>query len=196
MPIMPSKNKASRSSQRSETRASAAKPAKLNEILPDVDTALTELTRRQIRIGVSLVVRIIAVAVLTAILSREIPAIAENKGIVDALSGVLVLWPFFTAFGKLQAWRIALGRSYARAERWTDAARTLASLHGLRVSLYDATGEGRYWLAVAWRGQGRGEDACRLFAALAALPGGEWAERARKETAAGDITEPSATKSE
>jgi hypothetical protein len=171
---MPSKSKKTRPETASETAP---------ETLPDVETALTELTRRQIRVVVALVVRVIAVALLTAILARQIPALRQVKPLVDALSGVLVLWPFFTAYGRLQAWRIALGRSYAKAQRWADAERTLTPLAGLRGSLYDATGEGRYWLAVARRGLGRTEEARRLFAFLATLPGGEWAERARRETA-------------
>jgi hypothetical protein len=165
------------------------------ETLPDVDSALMELTRRQIRVGVALVVRIVAVALVTTVLAHQIPAMARMKPLVDALSGVLVLWPFFTAYGKLQAWRIALGRSYAKAERWADAERTLLPLDGLRGSVYDATGEGRYWLAVARRGLGRKEEARRLFIYLATLPGGEWAERARQEAAIAGISEPSGVKS-
>lgn len=183
---MPSKSK--------KTRPEPESAGTTPETLPDVDTALIELTRRQIRVGVALVVRIIAVALLTTILAHQVPAMARMKPLVDALSGVLVLWPFFTAYGRLQAWRIALGRSYAKAERWADTERTLLPLDGLRGSLYDATGEGRYWLATARRGLGRTEEAQRLFTCLAALSGGEWAERARQAATTAGISEPSGVK--
>jgi hypothetical protein len=147
-------------------------------VLPDVDAALAELARRHQRAIASLVVRVIAVGFLAALLCAQIPWLARHRSLVDALSGTLVLWPFFTALGHLYSWRIALGRAYAGAERWEDTERTLRPLTGLRARLFDAAGEGTYWLALAYRALGREVDSVRLLEALASTNGG-WAERAR-----------------
>jgi hypothetical protein len=146
--------------------------------LPDAEIALTELSSRHLRALASLGVRLIAVGFLAALLCAQSPWLAQHRSLVDGLSGVLVLWPFFTALGRLYAWRIALGRTYAKAERWADVERTLRPLTGLRARLFDATGEGTYWLALARRAQGRNEEAARLLKSLAGA-GGRWAEQAR-----------------
>jgi hypothetical protein len=146
--------------------------------VPDVDTALAELSRRHLRAVASLAVRLIAVGFLAAILCAQIPWLARHRSVVDALSGVLVLWPFFTALGRLYSWRIALGRTYAKVGHWADAERTLTPVRGVRARLFDATGEGTYWLALACRARGQGGEATRLLEGLAQAGGG-WAEQAR-----------------
>lgn len=148
--------------------------------LPEPETALPELSRRYIRLWISLLVRIVALGILTAILVRQSSWLENNRVLLDSLSGVLALWPFFTGMGKLYAWRIVLGRKYAEAERWTDAAQTLAPVGGIQGRLFDVTGEGRYWLAIALHGTGKAQEAKELLSWVAALPGGEWAKRAKE----------------
>lgn len=154
--------------------------------LPDPQTALTELSRRYVRQWISLLLRIVALGILTAILVRQSPWLAQNRVLLDSLSGVLALWPFFNGMGKLYAWRIALGRKYAEAERWSDAAQTLAPVGGIQGRLFDMTGEGRYWLAVALQGIGKEQEARELLSWVAALPGGEWAKRAKEPLPSGN----------
>ena len=156
--------------------------------LPEPATALPELSRRYVRLWVSLLVRIVALGILTAILVRQSLWLEQNRILLDSLSGVLALWPFFTGMGKLYAWRIALGRKYAEAERWADAAPTLAPVGGIQGRLFDVTGEGRYWLARALHGIGKEAEAKELLSWVAALPGGEWAKRARDPLPAGNPT--------
>jgi hypothetical protein len=146
--------------------------------LPEPETALPELSRRYIRQWISLLFRIVALGILTATLVRQSSWLEQNRILLDSLSGVLALWPFFTGMGKLYLWRIALGRKYAEADRWSDAAQTLAPVGGIQGRLFDVTGEGRYWLALALHGIGKKQEARELLSWVAALPGGEWAKRA------------------
>lgn len=170
-----------------------SKPDAAPPELPDPATALPELSRRYVRQWVSLLVRIVALGVLTAILARQSPWLEQNRVLLDSLSGVLALWPFFTGMGKLYAWRIALGRRYAEAGRFADAAQALAPVGGIQGRLFDATGEGRYWLAVALHGIGKEAEAKELLSWVAALPGGEWAKRAREPLSGGNPARPKAS---
>lgn len=151
---------------------------------PPTDEALTALLRRTVRAWAWLLVRVVTLALLLAILSVQSPWVRQNRALMDALSGILALWPFFTAMGRIYSWRIALGRSYVREERWADAERTLSPLPGYRARLFDATGEGTYWLAVAHREQGKTEEARRLFRMVTERqPGGEWSQKAQEALA-------------
>jgi hypothetical protein len=161
--------------------------------LPDPKTALPELSRRYIRQWVSLLFRIVALGILSAILVRQSPWLEQNRVLLDSLSGVLALWPFFTGMGKLYTWRIALGRRYAEAERWSHAAQTLAPVSGIQGRLFDMTGEGRYWLALALHGMGDERGARELLSWVAALPGGEWARRAKEPLPVGNAPRPEAS---
>jgi len=163
----------SRSKQRERRNRASPDP------LPDADAALAELSRRHLRILAALGVRVVAVGFLVALLCVQVPWLGRHRGLLDALSGVLVLWPLFTDLGRLYAWRIALGRTYANAGRWAEVERALAPLLGLRARLFDATGEGTYYLAVARRALGRDHDADTLFRQLAGSISGAWGERAR-----------------
>jgi hypothetical protein len=119
----------------------------VSEALPELSDALRELLRRQVRAVVWLVVRIIALSALSASLVISVPWLRTNRWLLDALSGVLVLWPLWGAVGRNWAWRIALGRAYQNAGRLADAEAVLKPLDGLQGALFDATGEGRKALA-------------------------------------------------
>jgi hypothetical protein len=110
------------------------------------------LLRRQVRALVWLVVRIVLLSALSASLVRFSPWLAANRWTLDALSGILVLWPLWSAVGRNWAWRIALGRAYLGAGRFSDAETVLAPLDGLQGALFDATGEGRAALSAARKG--------------------------------------------
>lgn len=150
---------------KTETRR---RPATAATTLPDADEALRRLAAGHGRALGSLVVRLISCAFLIALLTVQVPALRGALPLVNAAGVALVAWPFFTSTGRLYGWRIALGRRYADAGRWEEAARTLAPLGmGVRAALFDAAGEGRYLLALAWRSLGRGDDARRLWGELA-----------------------------
>jgi len=151
--------------------------------LPPVEAALAALARRSLGAVILLLARLVAAAILLVLLERQFPALRQGAGllVLEAAAGALVLWPFFTALGRAAAWRIALGRSYARAERWIEAERTLLVFTRAAYQPFDAAGEGTYWLAVARRGLGREEEARRLFRSVARSRRGPW--RARAEAA-------------
>lgn len=164
---------------RKPTRSgSDARPA------PPVDEALSALFRRSVRAVVALLVRLVAVGLLTALLDTQLPALRRNRPLVDAVAGMLVLYPFFTALGRNAAWRIALGRAYVREERWAEAERTLHPFRLRTHQVFDAAGEGLYWLARAQSGLGRADEAARLYGLVARHGRGEWQARAAAEIAA------------
>jgi hypothetical protein len=143
----------------------------------------------------SLIVRIVAVAALNTILAHQIPWLRQNRALLDALGGVLVLWPFFTALGRCYAWRIALGRTYAKEQRWEDADWTLTPfLHPRTRLFFDATGEGIYWLALSRSELGNKEDARRLLQRLAEERRGVWSDRARDSLLPSGIPESGAVR--
>ncbi|MBC8102941.1 MAG: hypothetical protein H7Z41_10180 [Cytophagales bacterium] len=148
---------------------------------PPVGEALPGLSRRMGWAVGSLLVRIVTVAVLNTILAHQIPWLGKNRAFLDALGGILVLWPFFTSWGRVYAWRIALGRTYVREQRWADADQTLSPfLHPRTRLFFDATGEGIYWLATARQALGKDEEARRLLTRLLRERRGTWSERAQK----------------
>jgi uncharacterized protein HemY len=86
--------------------------------------------------------------------------------------------------GKNAAWRVALGRSYAKVGHWEDAIATLAPLRKARARLLDATGEGTYWLAVSLQEVGQTDEARVLFEHVASNPRqSEWVARAQEALA-------------
>ncbi|HVK06532.1 MAG TPA: hypothetical protein VM490_23885 [Armatimonadaceae bacterium] len=157
-------------------------PAAAAAVAPPVEAALAELGRRHARALAWLGVRVVALGFLLAVLSLQWAALGRYRFALDALSGVLVLAPYFTAVGRLFAWRIALGRAYLREERGEDAVRTLAVFEGLRARVFDATGEGRFLLGTALRKRGKYDEARRVFADVRRFGGGEWQERAAAES--------------
>jgi hypothetical protein len=160
---------------------------------PPLEEALAELSRRTGWAIGSLVVRIVAIAVLNTILVHQIPWLGRNRVLLDAIGGALVLWPFFTALGQGYAWRIALGRTYAKEQRWSDADRTLTPfLHPRTRLFFDATGEGIYWLALSRSALGNIEDSRRLLQRLADERRGVWSDRARESLGTSGVPQPGA----
>ena len=145
---------------------------------PPLDEALAALARRSRRAGVSLVARLVAVAVLCTLMERAIPALRRGQIAVEFVAVGLVLWPFFTALGRNFAWRIALGRSYARDGRWPEAEQTLRPFAKPFGQMFDATGEGAYWLAHSLQAGGNPDAALLLLGEIARHRRGTWRDRA------------------
>lgn len=152
--------------------------------LPEVGEALKRLDVGHRRAVASLIARLVSVAFLIAILSIQLPAVRNALPIANALGIALIAWPFFTTTGRLYGWRISLGRQYAEAQCWADAEKALLPLTGVRSALFDAVGEGRYHLALAWRALGKTDDARRLLSEVSAqYARTEWGIRAAETLA-------------
>lgn len=176
---MPSRSKNKPAKPRAEAR-----PARPADAAPPIETALPQLAQRSVRAAVWLVIRLVAVAVLTTMLVRQAPGLRSFRLVLDFIGALLVLVPFLTALGRNYGWRIRLGRAYATEERWADAETALGVLTGLRATLFDATGEGRYHLARVRRALGKREESARLFAEVAGQGSAEWREKAAREASA------------
>jgi len=115
--------------------------------LVEPEFAMRQLARRQWGAIGMLFLRVVLLSVLSTALRIQIPALRSVQPLVDAVSGMLALWPFWTAVGRNWQWRIALGRAYADAGRPADAVRVLAALDGVQGKLFDAQGTGAAVLA-------------------------------------------------
>lgn len=120
----------------------------MNE-LPDRDAAMRTLFQRQVRATVMLFVRVVGLSIVTTILKIQMPWLRPYSALLDALSGVLALWPFWTAVGRNWQWRMELGKAYCDAGRFTDAVAVLEALDGVQGRLFDAQGSGAAILAKA-----------------------------------------------
>jgi tetratricopeptide (TPR) repeat protein len=156
-------------------------PPKPKGELPKIEAALQALRLREIRAWVDLFVRLLILAFLRTILVTQYPslrAIALFSLLFDTVGLVVLLWPFFIRLAKNMRWRIALGQSYSNARRWEEASRTLAPLALERSALLDASGEGRYLLALALEKQGNLEEARKIYQRVQHLSS-QWGEQAR-----------------
>jgi|GEM_PF-7060599 hypothetical protein len=156
-----------------------------SEALPPRETALRELARRHARALAWLGVRTVGAGLVLVAVVGQAPGAARHLGWLEAVAALLAAAPYFTALGRVHAWRIALGRSYARAEQWEDAAVTLAPLTGVRARMFDSTGEGRYWLALALLRLGRDGEARAHFREVVADARPDWREKAQLELGEG-----------
>ena len=143
------------------------KPKPRRAALPDGDTALRQLAVGHARAVFSLLLRLLSAGFLIALLTIQLPAVRRALPLANAVGVALVAWPFFTSMGRLYGWRIALGRRCAEANQWEDAVRTLTPLVGMRATLFDAGGEGRYHLALALQHLGRDDEAQRQWREIA-----------------------------
>lgn len=130
--------------------------------MPAKDTAQT-LTNQQVRVWVRFGVRVVVVAILSALLVQRVPFFAANQAILDSLSGILVLWPLWTQLGRLYHSRVQRGKQFQEAEQWGDAQKILAPFAAPPVSrLFDTTGEGTYRLACVLAKMGEEKEARAL----------------------------------
>jgi hypothetical protein len=148
--------------------------------LPEIETALRALRRRDIRAWVDLLVRLLLLALLRTFLVMRYPALRPWGILLDAMVFLLLLWPLFLQLARNMRWRIALGRHYVEARRWDEARRTLAPLSQERSALLDATGEGTFALALSLENLGEEDAATRLYRRLTSLSS-PWGEQARQK---------------
>ncbi len=122
-----------------------------------------------------LFVRLVGVALLVSIWEAGgRPGFGRVRLVVDGVAALFVVLPFFTAYGRIFAWRIALGRVYVHEKRWAEAERTLAVLDRKGYHPFDAAGEGAYWLALVRRARGQDDDARRLLELVARQGSAPW----------------------
>lgn len=136
---------------------------------------------REARAFAWMLVRLVCIAFLITMLTRNAPGLQPFRVLFDAIGGVLILAPLFTSLGQTFAWRIALGKAYIEARRFTDAETVLAVLSGLRAKLFDANGEGRYYRALALRSANRTQEAESIFQEVADQGRKPWQEKASAE---------------
>lgn len=160
---------------------SATRPETLpaGRAAPPAHDALRALARRGLRAAVFLFVRLVGVALLVSVWEASgAPGFGRARLLVDGMASLLVVLPFFTAYGRIFAWRIALGRAYVGEKRWAEAERTLAALDRKGYHPFDAAGEGAYWLALVRRALGHHDDARRLLDLVARQGNGHWKSEA------------------
>ena len=113
------------------------------DALPDVQEALGALLRLQIRAIWMLAVRVLLLSFLLTIIRMLVPGIRRFDFALDAVSGALALWPFWTSIGRNWRWRIKLADAFLKAGRADDTRVILEPLKGIQASLFDADGKGR-----------------------------------------------------
>ena len=123
------------------------------------------LANRQARIWIRFGVRVVIVAMVSAFVTQRVAFLAANRSVIDAISGVVVLWPLWTQLGQLYMARIDEGRRQSEQNQWAAAQRILAPFAAPPVSrLFDTSGEGTYFLACALEQLGETEKARALHA--------------------------------
>ena len=106
------------------------------------------LANQQARIWVRFGVRVVVIAIASALLMQRVSLIAANRSVLDALGGVIALWPLWTQLGQNYAARIDRGRLNADGGNNEAAQALLAPFASPLVSrLFDVSGEGTYFLA-------------------------------------------------
>jgi hypothetical protein len=121
---------------------------KNSSALPDRETALRELLRRQVRAIVGMLIRLVACALLLTFLKPLWARQAWLESPLFALAALLCGVPLLRDVGRNWSWRIALGTAYLNAERLTDAEALLAPLGGVQAQLFDPDQKGAEALAV------------------------------------------------
>ena len=160
------------------------KPTTQTPDLPTLAVAKRELMAREARAFAWMLLRLVCVAFLLTFLVRAAPGLAPFRVVGDAVGGVLILAPLFTSLGQTFAWRIRLGKAYCDAARFADAETVLSPLSGLRATLFDARGEGRFHRAVALAALNHFADAEPIYRDVAATGRDPWREKANAELTA------------
>ena len=113
------------------------------------------LANQNARIWIRFFVRVTVIAIASALLVQNVPIVAANRSVLDALGGVIALWPLWTQLGQNYAERTRRGRLCFDQNNAPDAQILLAPFASPRVSrLFDVTGEGTYFLASALHATG------------------------------------------
>ena len=115
--------------------------------LPQRETALRELLRRQIRAVVMLVVRLVACGIFLTLLKPLWSRQAWLESLFVALGALLCGVPLLRDVGRNWSWRIGLGIAYLNAEQLADAEALLAPLNKIQAQLFDPGGNGARALA-------------------------------------------------
>lgn len=97
--------------------------------------------------------------------------------ILDFLSVLLVLVPFFLGINRLFAARLRLGRDLAGQRRWREAVAALDPFAGPSQRFLDQTGEAHYLLALAYAGAGDAQKAEAARAFVLRHRPGPWAKK-------------------
>jgi hypothetical protein len=116
--------------------------------LPNRESALRALLRRQLRALVLLLVRIVAVALLLTLLKPLWGPRPWLGNLGFALGALLCGIPLLRDVARNWSWRIALGEAYLAAHRFDDAHAVLLPLRSIQGQLFDPGARGARALAL------------------------------------------------
>ena len=143
-------------------------------INPDAD-------RRLGRIALSFGAVVFALLVLTTFAvpyadsQYHLPTVP--KAILNGLSLLVVLVPFYFGIYKLFQARLEIGRERVQARAWTEAVAALEPFSAPTQRFLDASGEAHYWLGQAYAGLGDKVRAEKARAFVRRKSGSPWAEK-------------------
>lgn len=122
---------------------------KKSQELPEREDALRQLFRRQVRAIVALVLRMVLLAMLSAFLLIQWPALRQSRWILDTVTGMICVGGLLKEVARNWSWRIGLGVAYLKAGRYADAELVLKPLDTVQGQLFDPGGQGASALAKA-----------------------------------------------
>ena len=99
------------------------------------------------------------------------------KAILNGLSLVVVLVPFYFGIYKLFQARLEIGRERVSARAWTEAVAALEPFAAPMQRFLDPSGEAHYWLGQAYAGAGDKVRAEKARAFVRRKVGSPWAEK-------------------
>ncbi len=140
-----------------------------------------EADRRLGRIALSFGVVVFALLVLTtfavpyADTKYHLPVVP--KAILNGLSLLVVLVPFYFGIYKLFQARLEIGRERVQARVWTEAVAALEPFSAPTQRFLDASGEAHYLLGQAYAGAGDKVRAEKVRAFVRRKTGSPWAEK-------------------
>ena len=168
-----------------------------------------EADRRLGRIALTFGLIVFALLVLTTILLSVVNAGSQPKtlgdlihspklAVLNFLSIIVVLVPFYFGIHRLFAARLEIGRERVQARAWREAVAALEPFAAPMQRFLDGTGEAHFLLAQAYTGMGEKEKA-ESARAFVRRKKGAWAEkltpgrgqiRGQKEKGAGSSATP------
>ena len=140
----------------------------------DADRRLTRLAL--LYGGVSFVL-LLAVTFGMPVLNAVTPLPIWPKRLLNYLSLLIVLVPFFAGINRMNAARLEIGRERVQARAWAEAVAALITFDTPLQRFLDATGEAHYWLGQAYAGLGDKVRAERARAFVRRKTGSPWAEK-------------------
>ena len=143
-------------------------------INPDADRRLTRLA---LLYGGIPFLLLLAVTVGMPFLNAAVVLPIWPKRLLNYLSLLVILVPFFIGINRTNAARLEIGRERVQARAWSEAVAALITFDTPFQRFLDATGEAHYWLGQAYAGLGDKVRAEKARAFVRRKTGSPWAEK-------------------